>query len=467
MQYDVFICHASEDKDDFVRPLAERLKNQHIDVWYDEFSLTVGDSLTRKIDEGLSRSRFGIVVLSPNFFKKPWAKRELNGLTFREMVERRNLILPIWHRVNVQEVAQYSLPLADKKAVSTSEGFNSLVRKLIRKIKPEESPLISARDYLNNINVDTPPISDEWWLDIIEYKEFLKYPDLNSGERWIFPLPFLNEDRGSKRGHNIALAALQSDWSFEGNELNISPTTHPDTVHEFIHRWPGLYDCARANPEVLAMYVPQLTIHGFDSGFEDVFDKLLEPGNKDSDRIFSYGSHDTVDGNEPLCGDIIALRHPTFGNYTPAELGHWYFYAHDTMYSRSHWDIFEGLVWLLSSDSNWLPKKYRNLFIKGIRQRDRWASDINKYNNSFIHALFTKSRNQFRFTKTVKNGLNEIVSEAMQNLNIKQDQAKIIRKFMDEDFVKSYYDYNDWLKNIRKSKKPRITSRSRPTAETV
>ena len=76
MQYDVFICHASEDKKDFVRPLAEKLKQQYVDVWYDEFSLNIGDSLTQKIDEGLAKSRFGIVVLSHNFFNKPWAKRE-------------------------------------------------------------------------------------------------------------------------------------------------------------------------------------------------------------------------------------------------------------------------------------------------------------------------------------------------------------------------------------------------------
>ena len=73
--HDVFICHASEDKDDFVRPLAELLAQQHIDVWYDEFSLSIGDSLSQKIDEGLAKSKFGIVVLSPSFFKKPWAKR--------------------------------------------------------------------------------------------------------------------------------------------------------------------------------------------------------------------------------------------------------------------------------------------------------------------------------------------------------------------------------------------------------
>ena len=64
MLYDVFICHASADKAAFVRPLVEVLRDQQVEVWYDEKSIKLGDSLRRAIDKGLSKSRFGIVVLS-------------------------------------------------------------------------------------------------------------------------------------------------------------------------------------------------------------------------------------------------------------------------------------------------------------------------------------------------------------------------------------------------------------------
>ena len=70
MLYDVFICHASEDKEAFVRPLAAILQESHLEVWYDEFALSVGDSVRRAIDRGLAQSRYGIVVLSPSFFAK-------------------------------------------------------------------------------------------------------------------------------------------------------------------------------------------------------------------------------------------------------------------------------------------------------------------------------------------------------------------------------------------------------------
>jgi len=78
--FDVFVSHASEDKESVVRPLAQALVGYGLRVWYDEFELRIGDSLRRKIDSGIARSRFGIVVLSPAFFAKGWPQYELDGL---------------------------------------------------------------------------------------------------------------------------------------------------------------------------------------------------------------------------------------------------------------------------------------------------------------------------------------------------------------------------------------------------
>ncbi len=38
-EYDVFISHASEDKEEVARPLAEVLRRNGLSVWYDEFEL--------------------------------------------------------------------------------------------------------------------------------------------------------------------------------------------------------------------------------------------------------------------------------------------------------------------------------------------------------------------------------------------------------------------------------------------
>lgn len=127
--YDVFICHASEDKDDFVRPLAQALSNRGSRVWYDEFTLKVGDSLRREIDRGLRDSRFGVVVLSPDFFAKEWPQRELDGLVAKE-VGGKKAILPVWHKVTADDVRRYSLTLVDRVAASSSDGLDVVVKKL-------------------------------------------------------------------------------------------------------------------------------------------------------------------------------------------------------------------------------------------------------------------------------------------------------------------------------------------------
>ena len=117
--YHAFISHASEDKDELVRPLAQALIGAGFKIWYDEMSLKLGDSLRRSIDQGLARSRFGIVILSPSFFAKNWPQYELDGLVAREMSGGK-VILPLWHRVTKDEVLRYSPSLADKLALNTS-----------------------------------------------------------------------------------------------------------------------------------------------------------------------------------------------------------------------------------------------------------------------------------------------------------------------------------------------------------
>ncbi|MCE9621234.1 MAG: toll/interleukin-1 receptor domain-containing protein [Actinomycetia bacterium] len=118
--HDVFISHASEDKENVARPLADLLTVEGLNVWYDEFSLTVGDSLRRSIDRGLASSRFGVVVLSPDFFRKEWPQAELDGLVAKQRATGGKVVLPIWHRVTKDEVLAFSPTLADLKALSTS-----------------------------------------------------------------------------------------------------------------------------------------------------------------------------------------------------------------------------------------------------------------------------------------------------------------------------------------------------------
>jgi hypothetical protein len=134
-KYDVFVSHASEDKADFVRPFVIYLKENGVNVWYDEFELRIGDSLRRNIDNGLKNSRYGIVVLSEAFFNKDWPQKELDGLFARE-VDGEKVILPIWHKISKNEVIKYSPIIADMLAINTSNfTIEEIARQIIDRIK--------------------------------------------------------------------------------------------------------------------------------------------------------------------------------------------------------------------------------------------------------------------------------------------------------------------------------------------
>jgi len=139
MHFDVFISHASEDKDAIARPLAEELRSRGFLIWFDEFELTLGDSLRRSIESGLANARAGLVVLSPSFFAKEWPQRELDGLTAREIAEAGKIILPVWHHVDHKYVARYSPTLADKLAISSTAGVIAVADAVERALRATTS----------------------------------------------------------------------------------------------------------------------------------------------------------------------------------------------------------------------------------------------------------------------------------------------------------------------------------------
>lgn len=149
--WDVFISHASEDKDTIVRALAERLDALQVRVWYDEFSLKVGDSLSSSIDLGLRESRFGIVVLSKAFLQKRWTEYEFRSLLSRQ-VNGERVILPIWHGVTKEEVKVYSLFLADIFALNTDTySLEQIVAELVSVIRPDVFRQMRLESFINQV----------------------------------------------------------------------------------------------------------------------------------------------------------------------------------------------------------------------------------------------------------------------------------------------------------------------------
>ena len=134
---DVFICHDSFDKKSFVEPLYRALTTKGVKVWYDEFSLEIGDSLIDKIEEGLRNCNYGIMIVSKNFLQNwKWPHIEFKSLKTREISSGKKIILPIWRSdVSKQDVENYSLDLSDKLAGLESDGIDKIVEKILRVLK--------------------------------------------------------------------------------------------------------------------------------------------------------------------------------------------------------------------------------------------------------------------------------------------------------------------------------------------
>lgn len=163
-KYDVFICHASEDKVGFVDALARGLRDAGVKVWYDDFVLEWGDTLRGAIDKGLTSSSFGIVVLSPAFLKrKKWTEHELDGLFARERSGNK-VILPIWHNIQREDLLGYSASFADRLAKdSAKDSVEGIVVELKRLLASTGEPSQGGAE----------AVTKDWQDDVESYAAFV------------------------------------------------------------------------------------------------------------------------------------------------------------------------------------------------------------------------------------------------------------------------------------------------------
>jgi len=347
------------------RPLAEALRQQRVEVWYDEFSLRVGDSIRRAIDRGLAQSRFGIVILSKAFFAKEWPQYELDGLTEREVSARETVILPVWHGIEHADILRFSPTLAGRKAV-TSPRMADIVREVLTVIRPEGSPLLIAREMVVEWGATPPAVTDSRWLTAIEASNRVEafgvtVPAESTWSLWSFPLP----ERASepqKWGERLAWSYMQLEWT-EAAELNkVTLLTPPVIVHRFIESHAGLLETAETFPELLIEYAPQLTIRGFEGPLLDVLEENYR-------KVCDACREDT----KYACSAKWALRHPTLGGHRPETVAHAYFQSDIFGPPVSPYEAVDHLAWLLSSSSAWLPDRIRKVLLSGVAtQRLLW-----------------------------------------------------------------------------------------------
>lgn len=473
MLYDVFICHASEDKKTFVRQLADALAAENVAVWYDDFSLKLGDSIRRALDKGLKQSRFGVVVMSKAFFKKKWPQYELDGLAEREMSGDEKVLLPVWHGISHEDVMQYSPSLANKKAVSSSAGIAAVVSSILEVIHPKGSPLLIARDTLIEWGLKVPVVTDEYWIHIVEASNRVPgfgatVPEESAWERWSFPLP--PKDTGPRAwGERLAWAAMQLNWTKAADEIPISPLTPPAEMHEFINAHPGLWETCEAYPLLVAEYAPQLTIRSFsgdlDESLEKAYLKSCAENEMRRQHDSRHGSALTVTGKSPRCDEEWTLRHPIFGDYEPVSVTHAYFHGGMFGPSVSPFEDADHYIWLLSSASGWIPEKIRAFLLEGALDSHTWpwgyisTSDRKgawSSNGLLSRALYDAVEGKrFLWTQEIEDDVIHRLGEAKEKLGIPESVAEIVARFRELDFPGRWIKQELHLRESRNSRAKR------------
>jgi hypothetical protein len=155
---DFFICHASEDKNEFVRPLAHYLIKNGAKVFYDEFSIRLGDSLSEKINLGLSQCNCAIVVLSKYFFMKAWTNAELQAI-FQRHISKKSKLIILYHQITHEEVLEALPLLADIYAADTTEGIPTIASEIFKSV--EFQPSLKYLTLTVDLSSSSPDIPHE------------------------------------------------------------------------------------------------------------------------------------------------------------------------------------------------------------------------------------------------------------------------------------------------------------------
>lgn len=132
VERDVFLCHSSEDKPTVLKSLSSALDAARITYWYDEAEIHWGDSITEKVNVGLRRSQYVLVVFSQAFAEKNWPQRELNAALNIEASTGKVKVLPLLVGSPEQrKIILKAYPILNDKAfVTWDSGVSSVIEAL-------------------------------------------------------------------------------------------------------------------------------------------------------------------------------------------------------------------------------------------------------------------------------------------------------------------------------------------------
>ena len=121
IMYDVFISHASSDKEEYVNNLKSSIDKLGVNVFYDKDTIQWGDEWKKKLLEGIKTAEFAIIVISEKFFGREWTEKELNDFLKRQNSNGQKIILPILHKISFDQLKEQYPSIADIQAIDSNK----------------------------------------------------------------------------------------------------------------------------------------------------------------------------------------------------------------------------------------------------------------------------------------------------------------------------------------------------------
>ena len=138
--YEVFISHASEDKEEIARPIFEACQKLGLKAFLDEAHIGFGQSFTAKINTALGSARTVLAIVSSNSISKDWPIIEINtALAYEASGDKR--VVPVM--VGNPDLSK--LPLLRTKRWLTWDGDADHIARELRQLlsgkpQPARSP---------------------------------------------------------------------------------------------------------------------------------------------------------------------------------------------------------------------------------------------------------------------------------------------------------------------------------------
>lgn len=240
----LFISHAGADKEEFITPLTHAFTRQGLSYWLDSEDIKWGDSVVRKVNEGLAKSRFVLLCLSKNYLARPWPESEMDAALSAQNDRGIKRVLPLILNGKEQVLRSYPLiaALAYREFDSGPDSIAAELAGLLKAAEGDEGLLqitVESAHTGQSSTLTVPPRASVGWL-LRKVKEATGVRDTaDAGAFEVFKVRWvLVDSRAESSWENLPPARKRRVWvvikSGEKVALSMSENDRLDAL--------GVYD---------------------------------------------------------------------------------------------------------------------------------------------------------------------------------------------------------------------------------